>query len=85
MITDWKKAKLIVEKYKTSILSIPGVVGLSTGVNRDREEPKVCIRVYLSKHVSRGKLEENKIPRELEGVLVDIILTGDIRAFGNCK
>lgn len=77
---DWHKVKVIAERYREQILSLPEVVGISTGVQRKLGEAKPCIKVYLSKTVERGKLKDRKIPWELEGVPVEILVTGEIIA-----
>ena len=81
MKIDWENVKGIAERYRKQILSIPGVVGISTGVWRESGETQPCIRVYLNKHVERGNLKNQKIPWELEEVLVDAVITGDVIAF----
>lgn len=78
MKIDWEKVKEVAGKYEEQIFSLPGVVGISTGVRRESGEP--CIRVYLSSPVERGNLEDEKIPYELEGIPVDAVVTGEFRA-----
>jgi hypothetical protein len=78
---DWDTVKMIAERYREQILSLPGVVGISTGIRRESGEAQPCIKVYLSKPVERGKLEDQRIPWELEGVPVDAVVTGEIIAF----
>jgi hypothetical protein len=77
---DWDKVKVVAERYREQILSLPGVVGISTGVRRESGEVQPCIRVYLSKPVERGELEDQRIPWELEGTPVDAVVTGEIVA-----
>lgn len=81
MSIDWDNVKEVAERYREQMLSIPGVVGISTGVQRESGVTQPCIRVYLNKPVDRGNLNDQKIPRELEEVLVDIIVSGDVIAF----
>ena len=78
---DWDKVKEVAERYREQILSLPGVVGISTGVRRESGEAEPCIKIYLSKPVKRGKLKDLRIPWELEEVPVEIIVTGEIIAF----
>lgn len=80
MKMDWNKIDVVVDKYQKRILSLPGVVGISTGILQGPGKAQPCIRVYLSKSVERGKLEEKRIPWELDGVPVDILIIGDIVA-----
>lgn len=83
MKMDYERATAVAEKYKKQILALPGVVGISTGVRRESGEAYFCIKVYLSKPVERGELDDKRIPWRLEGVPVDIIVTGEIIALGN--
>ena len=76
MKMDWKAAESVANKYGELILSLPGVVGISTGVLKKTGEAQPCLRVYLSKPLDRGGLEEKKIPWEIEGVPVDTVVTG---------
>lgn len=80
MEMDWNKVNVVVDKYGKQILSLSGVVGISTGIRQESGKAQPCIRVYLNKSVERGKLEEQKIPLKLDGVPVDILITGDITA-----
>jgi len=77
---DWSKTKEVAESYREQILTLPGVVGISTGVRREAGEAEPCIKIYLSKPVKRGKLKDLRIPWELEEVPVEVIVTGEIVA-----
>ena len=81
MKIDWDIVKGIAERYREQILSIPGVVGISTGVRRESGETQPCIRVYLNKTVERGNLKDQRIPWEIEEIPVDAVVTGDVIAF----
>lgn len=80
---DWDKVKMVAERYREQILSLPGVVGISTSIGQGSGKARPCIRVYLAKLVERGKLEDQRIPWELEGVPVDTVVTGKIIALGD--
>jgi hypothetical protein len=81
--TDWEKARSAAEKHGKQILSLEGVVGISTCIKREAKKASPCIKVYLSKSVQRGKLVDNKIPWELDGVPVEVVVTGDVVAFSD--
>lgn len=83
MEIDWNKVNVVVNKYQKQILSLPEVVGISTGIQRKSGKAQPCIRVYLRVPVERGKLEEKRIPLELDGIPVDTIVTGDIVALND--
>ena len=77
----WDYIKAVENKYREEILSLIGVVGVSTGVLRRSGEVIPCIRIYLNREIERGALEENKIPMEIEGIPIDVVITGDFKAF----
>jgi len=80
---DWTEVQKVIEKYQAQFFSLPEVVGISTGVIRNTGETHLCIKVFVSKKVVRGKLRDNKIPLELDGVPVNIVITGEMVAFDN--
>ena len=80
MEIDWEKVKEVADRYRQQILSVPGVVGMSTGIQRKQDETKPCIRVDLAKPVERGSLKDQRIPWELEGIPVDAVVTGEFIA-----
>jgi hypothetical protein len=64
-------------RYESSLMNIPGVVGVGIG-----ECDKVpCIKVYLEKET----LESKSIPKQLEGFKVDVEVAGPIEALGQVK
>ena len=77
----WDQATEVTERYGEQLLAVPGVVGVSTGVRTESGKTQPCIRVYLSIPLDRGTLEAGKIPWELEGVPVEIDVTGEIEAY----
>lgn len=81
MNVDWDEVKRVAERYREQILSLPGVVGVSTGVLRESGEAQPCIRVYLSSPAERGEFKDQRVPLQLEGVPVDVVVTGKIVAF----
>jgi hypothetical protein len=60
-------------RHESSLMDMPGVVGVGIG----ECDKKPCIKVYLEK----DSLElRNRIPKELEGFRVDIEVTGPFEA-----
>ena len=80
---EWDKVKSIAEKYQKKILSLPEVVGISTGVLRESGKAQPCLRIYLKKPLKRGEFKDNKIPLQIEGVPVDIVISGEFKMFDN--
>lgn len=78
---DWSKVEEVFEEYSAHILAVPGVVGISTGMSSGVERSQPCIRVNLARHVERGPLRDQKIPWEIDGVLIEVEITGDIIAY----
>jgi hypothetical protein len=76
----WDKVTAVAERYEKQILSLPQVVGMSTGAMRGPGEVQLCIRVYVREPVERGELEYERIPAQLEGIPVDVVVSGDIVA-----
>lgn len=79
---NWDQIKDVENRYRERILSLIGVVGMSTGILRRSGEIVPCIRIYLYKAIERGAFKENKIPMEIEGIPIDVVITGAIKAFG---
>jgi hypothetical protein len=61
------------ERHETSIMSVPGVVGV--GIGESEGEP--CIRVFVE---DRTPELQRRIPERLEGFKVDIEATGPFQA-----
>jgi ERCC4-type nuclease len=68
------KIKEVLGKYKDSLMSISGVVGIGQGLYND--EP--CIKVFL---IKKTRELEKKIPRELESYKVEFEEIGEVRAY----
>lgn len=78
---SWEKVQGIVKRHQEQLLSIPGVVGVSTGVQKKANERVFCIKVYCSRPLKRGGIERQELPNEIEGVPVEMVVSGDIVAF----
>ena len=77
---DWNKVKTILEKYEKEILLLPGVVGISTGIKKN-DSKEICIKVYLNKTIPRGDLKNKQLPIKLDGIPVEVIISGNIVSF----
>jgi hypothetical protein len=64
----------VLKEYTDSLMALPGVVGTAQGLCTD-DIP--CIKVYVSEWSEELK---EKLPRKLEGYLVDVEVTGNIKA-----
>lgn len=80
---DWERAKAASDKYGRDLLAIDGVTGVATGVIRKSDKTVPCVKVYLKSEVGRGSIEDGKIPHELDGVPIDVVVSGEIRALGD--
>ncbi len=73
----------IKEKYESMLLSYPNVTGVAVGL-REREgeyTDERCIVVYVKKKVDPAHLKAGDlIPKELDGVGVDVQESGEFRA-----
>jgi len=57
------------------LMKIPGVVGVGTGIGK---RAPVVIKLMVKDAASA---RNPQIPKQLEGVLVEVEITGEIRAF----
>ncbi len=61
----------------------PNVVGVAPGVRMVQGKPtgERCLVVYVERKIPRTKLKEDEIlPREIEGVPVDVVEVGRVDA-----
>jgi len=71
-----EKAIKVKEKYALELMSIPGVVGV--GVGGKEECAKIIVNV-----IKLTESLKNEIPEELEGVPVEVVETGVLKALGD--
>jgi len=64
----------VLGEHSGRLMSIPGVVGTAEGLKDGRPSVKVLV-------IQKTTELERKIPRELDGYPVEIIETGEIRAY----
>ncbi len=77
------RAKQIMEQHKNELMSYPNVTGVGVGyrVKAGKRGSDICIRVYVIKKYPEKSLKEADIlPSSIEGVPVDVIESGIIKA-----
>jgi hypothetical protein len=81
---DLEHLRAVKAEYESDLLRKPNVVGVGIGLrHRDGEpsqEPAIVVSV-THKVPSYELAPEDVIPRELEGVPVDVQVVGELRAF----
>ena len=78
-VTDVKR------KHEQDLLRLPNVVAVGVGLRTRGGEPtgEVCIVVSVKTKVPVPQLAgRDRIPSSIEGVPVDVVETGEIRALG---
>lgn len=71
------------EKREEEILSYPNVVGIATGykIRAAKVTPELSMQVLVEKKIPEAQLVEKEIvPKEVEGIKTDVIITGRIEA-----
>ena len=77
-----EKIAAVQDKYNPKLLAYPNVVGTGIGwrQRQDKTTDELCLVVMVSRKLPPNKLPaEGILPRELDGVGIDVIETG---AFG---
>src|SRR6266576_4586944 len=67
----------VLAAHDKELLAVPGVVGVYVGTLKDGRTP--CLKAMLA---SENPETERKIPSVIEGYMVVIEITGEIRALG---
>lgn len=70
-------------KYEPELLRYPNVIGTGIGICEvaGKSSGELCLRVMVSRKIPRRQLRAADIlPRELEGLRVDVFETGTFRA-----
>jgi len=77
-----KRAQLVKAKYEIDLLRKKNVVGVGIGIKNIEGDDIVAIMVNVTHKVSWQKLaEEDRIPKMLDDIPVDVIVVGKIQAF----
>ena len=69
-----KTIEKVLREHSGRLMSIPGVVGTAEGLKDGRP----CVKVLI---IQKTPELEREIPRNLEGYPVEIVETGEIRAY----
>lgn len=78
-----EEVRRVKAEYERELMRKPGVVGVAIGYKliRGKKSDQLCIICYVIKKKRMGELEEHDIiPEEIEGVPVDVIESGQVRA-----
>jgi len=84
-IVNFEKARVVKEKFETELLKLENVVGVGIGLRKKDGiyTDEVALVVMVKKKVLEIELAQaDLIPRELEGVEVDVQEIGEVRADG---
>ncbi|MHA2189937.1 MAG: hypothetical protein ACXAEN_14940 [Candidatus Thorarchaeota archaeon] len=79
-----EKAREVKKKHESELMKKAGVVGVAIGYKHidGRKTIQLCIVCYVEEKKTEENLEpEDIIPEEIEGVPIDVVETGRIRAF----
>ena len=68
-----KSIELVLKEHTDTLMALPGVVGTAQGLCNK----KPCIKIYVAQMTSEL---ERKIPKQIEGYMVDVEVTGEFRA-----
>lgn len=71
------------ENHEAELMEKSGVVGVAIGYKHigGRKTNQLCIICYVTSKKAEGELEKHDIiPEEIEGVPVDVVESGKIRA-----
>ena len=77
------KAQAAKKAHVAFLLGLPNVVGVGVGLRIRRGEPtgEVALVVLVNKKVPDAELAPHElIPKELDGIPVDVLEVGDLRA-----
>jgi hypothetical protein len=79
------KAQAAKQAHGAFLLSLPNVVGVGVGLRMRRGEPtgEVALVVMVKRKIPDTELAPDQlIPRELDGVPIDVLEVGDLKAGG---
>jgi len=80
-IEEIRKVK---KKYERELLKKIGVIGCAIGYKYidGKKTDELCIICYVKEKIPEEKLKKQDIiPKKIEGISVDVIESGEIRAF----
>jgi hypothetical protein len=76
------KAAAVLARHQDDLLGYPNVVGTAVGLRTRKGRPsdERCLVVYVQRKVPESELGEGEvIPREVEGVPVDVVEVGRVQ------
>ena len=76
---QWAEIAAIQARHEHRLMALPQVVGLGIGYRQraGRQRDELCLVVMVSQKLKRSDLPAEAIlPREMEGVPVDVVETG---------
>jgi hypothetical protein len=79
------RAQAVKQAHGAFLLSLPNVVGVGVGLRTRRGQPtgEVALVVMVNKKIPDSALTPDQlVPRELDGVPVDVLEVGDLKAGG---
>jgi hypothetical protein len=71
-----KEATAVKDRHLKELFRLPAVVGAGVGLSKEDRQP--AIQVYVSRRLKPE--ESKKFPKALEGIPVEVEVTGDVRA-----
>lgn len=79
------RAQAVKQAHGSFLLSLPNVVGVGVGLRMRRGQPtgEVALVVMVNKKIPEAGLTPDQlIPHQLDGVPVDVLEVGDLKAGG---
>lgn len=71
----YARAEWVFERHAAWLMNIPGVLSVDIGLRYQAQRPtgEVAIRVHVARKLPEAQLGKRLIPRQIEGVTVDVI------------
>lgn len=86
LLEAYRRAKEVKEKHEDDLLAKANVLGVGIGLRERGGEPttEVVLIVMVTHKVPRAQLApEDLVPKELEGVGLEVQAVGDVSAHGS--
>ena len=74
----FRRVETVLANHDTELLAIAGVVGVGIGLTEQGDQP--VIHVYVNNMETTGGMIPTAIPKQVQGVPVRIITTGEVKA-----
>ncbi len=84
VMVTMEKAREVKKKHEAELMKKSGVVGVAIGYRHigGRKTDQLCIVCYVAEKRAEADLKtEDIIPKEIDGVPIDVVESGRIRAF----